>query len=91
MDRPKTTVSMSFDPSQWVQVKGAEKTRPSIHQLVLQKPMFAGAEIPFTAFYQADGRLYRVDGTASDSAEIEFAVLNALERHWWRLGPELPF
>jgi len=87
MDRPKTTVGMKFDPGQWTLDKGAEQTRPGIHQLLVQRPLEPEGEFKFTAIYQADGRLHRVDGIVPAGWALNDVLFDALESHWWRYKP----
>lgn len=83
MQRPKTTVGMVFDPQKWLAEKGDEKTRPSIDKVVFQRPLDPEGRVPFTVFYYADDRLYRVEGVAPEKVDIADAVAEALESHWW--------
>lgn len=87
MDRPKSTVGMVFNPAAWYPDKGAAKTRPLIVRVMVQMPLEPQGRVPFTAWYEADGRLYRVEGVAAENADVPDAIYHALEAHWWRYDP----
>lgn len=95
MNRPRTTINMDFDPEKWLTEKGDEKLRPALTQVIYQKPLDPDGPVPFTAFYFADDRLYRVSGVAPDRSDVAGAIAFELEKHWWRYDPgddlELPF
>lgn len=86
-NRPKTTIGMKFDPSQWGLGKGVEKTRPGVYKLMVQQPLDPEGEFPFTAWYLADGRLYRVEGQVAYGQPLDEALYWELEKHWWRHDP----
>lgn len=88
MERPKSTVGMVYDMSQWFPDKGAVKTRPAIHQWVIQRPLTPGGDVPFTVFYYASDRLWRVDGVLRPDQDAVTALGIALENHWWDYDPD---
>lgn len=84
MNRPRTSVNGKFEPGEWMKGREAEKTRPGVTKLLVQAPLFDGGPAPFTVFYEADGTLYRVDGTVPGGADAADAIAEALEHHWWK-------
>lgn len=88
MDKPKTTIGMKFDPSQWDTGKGVAQMRPGISRLYIQPALDPGDELLFTVEYQANGRLFRVEGRAPRDAVLAEYVFHALERDWWKLSAE---
>lgn len=87
MERPKTSVNMEWYPLAWFPEKTDEKTRPELVKIIVQRPLDPDGRVPFTVFYWADERLYRVDGVAPEGANVMEAMGHALEAHWWRTDP----
>lgn len=88
MERPKSTVGMVYDMSQWFPEKGAAKTRPVIHQIMVQLPLEGSGDVPFTVFYYASERLWRVEGICRSGQDFQAALGVALENHWWDYDPD---